>query len=232
MGGKTECLKRGFLYNKGNEGGIDLVNVEIKIKAFSIMHVCKFLFGDYCKWKDLALYWLKLDVRDYLSSFLVSNNMPYSLIKPKFYTNALLNFKSFVAKFPDIELKSLTVKKIYILLLRDIIIPPRIVNVYPNVNFSKAFFNCNNKLLSSEGRDVSFRILHHVLPVNDYLFSLHIIKSQLCTFCKIYPESLIHLFFECSLVKSLWPFISGLLSAVASSNVIITSSNVIFNVFQ
>ena len=105
MGGKTEYLKREVLYNKGNEGGIDLVNVEIKIKAFSIMRVCKFLFGDYCKWKDLALYWLKLDVRDYLFSFLVSNNMPYLLIKPKFYTNALLNFKSFVVKFEDWEFK-------------------------------------------------------------------------------------------------------------------------------
>ena len=181
------------------------------------MHVCKLLFGDYCKWKDLALYWLKLDVRDYLSSSLISNNMPYSLIKLKFYTNALLNFKSFVAKFPDIELKSLTVKKIYILSRIQWCIVD--FKVHPNVNFSKAFFNCNNKLLSPEGRIVSFRILHHVLPVNDYLFSLHIIKSQVCTFCKIYPESLIHLFFECSFVKSLWPFISGLLSAVASSNV-------------
>ena len=33
-GGKTECLKRGVLYNKEVEGGINLVDIEIKLKLF------------------------------------------------------------------------------------------------------------------------------------------------------------------------------------------------------
>ena len=30
-----------------------------------VLHISKFLYGDYCKWKDIALYWLKLDLRQY-----------------------------------------------------------------------------------------------------------------------------------------------------------------------
>ena len=231
-GNKTECLKREVLFNRCNQGGINLVNIAIKIQAFSVLHISKFLYGDYCKWKDIALYWLKLDLRQYLDPVFVSNNIPFSYTKPQFYKCALLNFKNFVAKFPNIDIQSLTVKKIYTLLLRDDIKIPRIVNVFPQINFDRVFTNISNNALSSEARDVSFRIAHHILPVNDYLCSMNIVKSPLCVFCKSKRESLAHLFYECPFTNPLWTYISFLLAKIASSTVTVNCNNVIFSVFQ
>ena len=115
----------------------------------------------------------------------------------------------------------MAVKKIYKLLLQDVLKSPRVINVFPNIDFSKVFLNINNCSVSSEGRDVSFRNAHHILPVNDYLYSMSIVKSPLCVFGKLYRESLSHLFFECSFPKPLWPYVCHLLSEVSKSTVIV-----------
>ena len=61
---------------------------------------------------------------------------------------------------------------------------------------------------------------------------MRIVKSPLCTFCKLYPESLVHLVFECSFVKDLWPYISNMLLLLSQSHVKVMSFNVILMCFS
>ena len=125
---------------------------------------------------------MKLDLRKYLPKYLASNNLSYSTFRPRFYADSLFSFKSFVSKFPNIQLESLTVKKAYKLLLAEICVPLRIINIFPEIDLPIAFVNTANKFLSPDGRDVSFRILHHILLVNDYLFSMGIVKNPFVYF--------------------------------------------------
>ena len=60
-------------------------------------------------------------------------------------------------------------------------------------------------------RNFQYRILHRILPVNEALFKMKIIQSNLCTFCKSEVETLEHLFVECEFSKQLWIQISSLL---------------------
>ena len=97
---KPECIKREALYNDYKNGGIKLVNIELKVKAFLIIHICDLIYGDFKKWKSFALYWLKLDLRNFLSSDLTSNNIPCSMFKPTFYLHALKAFEDFLKLIP------------------------------------------------------------------------------------------------------------------------------------
>ena len=48
------------------------------------------------------------------------------------------------------------------------------------------------------------RILHRILATNTYLFKIGIADNELCNFCKVQPESLEHLFWECPITKVFW----------------------------
>ena len=47
-----------------------------------------------------------------------------------------------------------------------------------------------------------YRVLHRILPTNVYLYKIGFTDSEMCTFCKNQPESLEHLFYDCTSVKT------------------------------
>ena len=49
-----------------------------------------------------------------------------------------------------------------------------------------------------------FKLLHRRLATNDFLKKVGIKDSDLCSFCKTEKESLIHLFWSCSVVSTFW----------------------------
>ena len=229
---KTECIKREVLYNTCQDGGIGLTNVLVKQQAFLIKHVCSLLYGPYRKWHDFALYWLKLDLRKYLKPDMLINR-PYSLSKPSFYVQVLDAFKIFIAIEPDFDPLTISVKKVYFRLLEPKLKLPRVFSVFPNIKYAVAFSNCNSGLLSPEARDVTFRIIHQVIPVNLYLYSLRrIVKSPKCIFCKNLDESIAHLFYNCTTVIPLWKYIKSLVNKIPNINILIDEHFVVYNIFK
>ena len=229
---KTEYLKREVLYNACQEGGLNLTDINSKIKAFSIFHLIDFLFGSYRKWMDFTMYWLRLDLRSYLSNHRVDNRFPTSLERPMFYKIALNNFKEFLKLNPNADLKNLKVKNIYNVLLEKVVLPPRVRRVYPLLDFSEAFHNNSISHLSPESRNITFKIIHEILPVNEYLYCLNITKNLKCTLCNIGGESLHHLFYKCAVVNPIWDFIQLILFKISKDTVEITAKNILFNIFQ
>ena len=51
---------------------------------------------------------------------------------------------------------------------------------------------------------MTFQFLHHIILTNTYLFKVKIKDNERCSFCKNEPESLEHLFFDCSIAKDFW----------------------------
>ena len=52
--------------------------------------------------------------------------------------------------------------------------------------------------------EFQFKLLHKRLPTNSYLYKIKIKNSESCTFCKTQKEDIIHLFWHCERVASLW----------------------------
>ena len=49
-----------------------------------------------------------------------------------------------------------------------------------------------------------YKILHRILSTNSLLFKWKLKETQLCNFCNEAKETILHLFWECNIVKSLW----------------------------
>ena len=56
----------------------------------------------------------------------------------------------------------------------------------------------------SKLRVFQFKFLHRKLATNCFLFKTGIKSNDQCSFCKESSETLLHLFWECPLVKSFW----------------------------
>ncbi len=52
-------------------------------------------------------------------------------------------------------------------------------------------------------KEFQYKILHRYLPTNDLLYKMKLVSGNKCTFCNMYNENVIHLFFECTYVKQL-----------------------------
>ena len=49
-----------------------------------------------------------------------------------------------------------------------------------------------------------YKILLRILITNSFLFKCKLKETQLCIFCNETKETILHLFWECNIVTSLW----------------------------
>ncbi len=47
-----------------------------------------------------------------------------------------------------------------------------------------------------------YRFLHRVIPTNDFLHKIHLIDTNLCTFCRSDVETVHHLFYDCNITNN------------------------------
>ena len=50
-------------------------------------------------------------------------------------------------------------------------------------------------------KEFQFKILHRYLATNDLLFKMEKVNSRKCTFCNLWRETILHLFYECYCVR-------------------------------
>ena len=53
-------------------------------------------------------------------------------------------------------------------------------------------------------RSFYFKLFHRAIGLNDFLFKIKRKESPNCSFCNSAPENYVHLFIDCSVVKSIW----------------------------
>lgn len=78
-----------------------------------------------------------------------------------------------------------------------------------NLNVDNSWWKKQNILFFKITNDIqlrwfNYRIIHRILATNTFLCKIGITNTNLCSFCKIYPETLCHLFWECEFVENIW----------------------------
>ena len=63
--------------------------------------------------------------------------------------------------------------------------------------------------ISTRIRNFQFKFLHRRIATNTFLFKVGISDTALCYLCKTDKETLIHLFWECSVMKTFWERVQG-----------------------
>ncbi len=91
------------------------------------------------------------------------------------------------------------------------------------------FKNIKVVTLSTKLRSFHFRLLHNAVTTNDKLFKWKILENDLCTFCGVATESIIHLLWECDVAQQLWNQLSIFCKQKSNRNVKLSCKNIIFD---
>ena len=63
---------------------------------------------------------------------------------------------------------------------------------------------CFNSIKDNTIIWLQYRILNRILGTNEYLYKIKKQENSLCSICKHFPETILHLFTECDKVKQFW----------------------------
>ena len=88
----------------------------------------------------------------------------------------------------------------------------RICLKYPSLTRKKICFLIRNTTLDTKGHMFQYKVLHNILYANKMLFKFGKVTSPRCSFCKLHNETIMHLFYDCLIVKKLWNQLKSILS--------------------
>ena len=227
-GNKPEAVARNVLINKCIKGGLELVHIGTKLKALRCMHAKQLIFGSSAKWCFFARYWIGMYLRKYNSSCDV-NSGPHSDPDsiPFFYREVLEALQLLFHLRPDFNLEVASCKDVYWILIEDVIKKPNIEGKFPLVHFKTVWENVSSSFLDSTIRDVSWRIVHHVLPIGECLYFKGISQRLKCYLCHD-RELFVHLFNNCMIVRGLVRWLECIISDMLGHNYFISNRSMVF----
>ena len=102
----------------------------------------------------------------------------------------------------------------------------------PRTEWQELFSMNFKATLESKLRAFQYKILTRTLVTNSWLFKCKIITSDLCYFCKLEPETIEHLFWNCTHIQNLLTFIKNKLSPYIAWQTIFTCRNLILGTME
>ena len=200
---KMVLIKRDVLELSFNRGGVNLVNVPIKVKTFQIKHILDFIYGSTsAEWKAFGRYWLGIRLKNIEQ---VKSKLdwigPFAETPNEFYQKCYEQFKLFLnilRKLTDpIDLAVITTKQIYDLLRKTPIVIPKAHETYTNIDFSKIYKPFNKLAMNAFDLDLEYKIIHRAINVKPKLKRLHITNNYHCNLCNQHAETFEHIFVQC-----------------------------------
>lgn len=228
-GNKPECVKRNTLIGQSAQGGIDLIDIKLKIQALQVVHLRNVISQSQAKYKYFAMYWCGLSLRKYIP---MNNSVPHSLdYVPQFYKECLSSLNHVLQLKPDFDLEKSTTKEIYNILRNSVFVPPKVQenNVYCHISFKSVWANINDAFIEPIHRDTAWRIAHNVLPVHSYLYKINVTNDPTCILCNNQVETFSHLFFNCTVVKPSILYIDQIFTHMLGHNYQLTENAIVFN---
>ena len=73
----------------------------------------------------------------------------------------------------------------------------RVLTLSEDFNWNKHFSIIYKVTKDTKLHWFQFRIFHRILATNSYLYTIHKVNSESCTFCQREKETITHLFWEC-----------------------------------
>ena len=110
----------------------------------------------------------------------------------------------------DVISKDKICKKAHTMFVKKIFIPPateekwaNITNDY-NLDWKKNYGMAFKCTLSTKLRYFQYQFLLMYLPLNMFLYKVHLSDTNKCTFCNSSDETLLHFFWECRVTRKFW----------------------------
>ena len=141
------------------------------------------------------------------------------ILKDKGNSKSLFTFDHHIVRNSHIcGLNKLTSKEFYLILVEANTVKPTAQDYFENLfetsqfNWKKIYFLIRNTTLDTKARMFQYKVLHNILYANKMLFKFGKVTSPRCSFCKLHDETIMHLFYDCLIVKKLWNQLKSILS--------------------
>jgi hypothetical protein len=194
---ENEKIARDTLFLNPKEGGIGLINPEIKLKALWLKHIHRIIANPE-KALDLTNFWCALSLRKYNNALWTNTLLHNSDLKqtPLYYKVILKLVNQYYDTLKSQSLSNFTSvayntildsqKSSHIIALKRS--KPLMITIWSSLHSAD---------LSSEVRELWWQVSHQVLNTSVRLFRFKLINSDLCEVCQNDSETTIHCFFQC-----------------------------------
>ena len=135
---------------------------------------------------------------------------------PEVYASVSRNSETVIINNVAMEIRTIKTRRIHMPLIGRKVKEPS-SKFYLNRNFDleedfpwdKLYILPYNTTTESTARVFQYKILNNILYLNKRLHRMKLAESPLCGLCKLYPETISHLFFKCKVSSQLWKEIQG-----------------------
>ena len=73
-----------------------------------------------------------------------------------------------------------------------------------------------------------YRINHNILATKSFLARIGLSESHMCSFCKDFPETITHIFWDCRFISPIWLEICSWIKDILNEDVVITVREALF----
>nr|XP_039255021.1 uncharacterized protein LOC120331908 [Styela clava] len=73
-----------------------------------------------------------------------------------------------------------------------------------SVQWNKYFINSYSSTIETKLRSFQMKLFYKAITLNNVLYGFGIVESNLCEFCKLHIETLLHLFYYCEITSKFW----------------------------
>ena len=203
--GRMSLIRRNVLELPLLQGGINLVNIPLKVQAFQIKHVLELIYGNNnIEWKAFGRYWLGIRLK-LIKEVKINCKGPFAETANHFYQKCYERFKYFLhckiqqeqRHSNSIKLQTLHTKDIYDMLLQSKNIRPPVEEIFPLTNFKTICKLFDRVQMQALYLDLEYKIIHRAINVKAKLHRLQITNNNTCPLCLKACETIAHFF--CSL---------------------------------
>jgi hypothetical protein len=98
-----------------------------------------------------------------------------------------------------------------------------------DIYFENVFGNISKITYDYKLQNFQYKLLHRILPTNTFLVKIGIKDSDLCSFCKIVTDSIMHYIWQCPKVQEFWQQVGRWLEEIFEIPIQLNIENTTFN---
>ena len=97
-----------------------------------------------------------------------------------------------------------------------------------NINWETAFESIYSTTIDTKLRNFQYKVIHNILPDNRILKKMGVKENEMCDFCKIERDSLVHYLWNCNIAQQYWLEVKSFVDPVFESSIQLSIKNIMF----
>jgi hypothetical protein len=223
--GKREWLRRDSCRISSLNRGLGVRCPRAMRKMFLLQQLQKMITNETQPWMGFCLYWMGFSLRDINPDLRNKTHIHAEVIKSNRH-RIMKSLLDEVRRNGHVEWTQSAKDITYDTIALTYNWKHKIVENSPDENWERMWEVLNIRQ-GSMFYTTNFKIVHNILPTNQNLYDWKIIRKNKCTYCEREPETIAHLFVECTCLVELRELVGIILQNETRTHIIMNKENII-----